>query len=654
MFIEQLTLYAEHKELGVPGYAPKAAKFALVCNTPSGQTPLEDDFSIISLGDCNDKKNPGIVFPLCPETPNMNSGGKSHLLLETIEVVLGVTKSMLLPGEEKKKKDIDLEEKIIKKHEFFVNSLEIMADVLPEATLFVPLLKNQEYCLSLLKKLEEAKGKTTDKITLRAISNLSGDSFFLVDDIRWHSWWNSYRNMISGKDEGEDDGKADSVDTANSADSANSTNEPVKERARESKRGKSSKKEVSDTRMISLVTGKLVDPIEKHPQITELADVGASSMGASFISFYIDSLTSYGLKSSTNAAMDEESASSYRAAINDIFKSRTGTNKRFGNVKFGYWYSSEVPDDCNPLDMIEGLDEKQEKDLNDLNAREALNKARQMLDAWKSGIKVKPTALYYSLALSGNAGRVIIRDWAMGSLIQWVEAVDKWFSDTSIVKRDGSGIMNSHKFNAVIGSLFREIKDTNDVSSLIVAIWKAAMNSNVKIPEVAVNLALRRIRIEIGNNDKSYVPNHARMGLLRAYLIRNIGDKNMKPVLNEEHPDVAYQCGRLMSLLADLQYKALGEVNAGIVQRFYSAASMTPLLVLGRLMRMSQFYISKLEKPMFMERNIANVWGCIRDDIPATFSLKQQTLFAQGYYQQEAYTRWMQDEYNKQAKAEKE
>ncbi len=58
--------------------------------------------------------------------------------------------------------------------------------------------------------------------------------------------------------------------------------------------------------------------------------------------------------------------------------------------------------------------------------------------------------------------------------------------------------------------------------------------------------------------------------------------EDIKPYLNESHPHPAYQCGRLMAVLAKLQKSALGDVGAGIVQRYYAAASSTPALVLGR------------------------------------------------------------------------
>lgn len=112
----------------------------------------------------------------------------------------------------------------------------------------------------------------------------------------------------------------------------------------------------------------------------------------------------------------------------------------------------------------------------------------------------------------------------------------------------------------------------------------------------------------------------------------------MTPELNEDHPAPAYHCGRLMAVLADLQYRALGDVGAGVVQRYYAAASSTPALVLGRLVRTAQFHLGKLEGGLahWYEQRLVAIWARIKDSIPRTLTLEEQSLFALGYYHQKA------------------
>ena len=115
----------------------------------------------------------------------------------------------------------------------------------------------------------------------------------------------------------------------------------------------------------------------------------------------------------------------------------------------------------------------------------------------------------------------------------------------------------------------------------------------------------------------------------------------MQPFLNEDHPEPAYQCGRLMAMLASVQYRALGNVGASVIQRYYASASTTPALVLGRLTRTSQFHLDKLDRglALWFEKRIADVWGRIKDVVPQTLTLEEQSLFALGYYQQIAHDR---------------
>ena len=138
---------------------------------------------------------------------------------------------------------------------------------------------------------------------------------------------------------------------------------------------------------------------------------------------------------------------------------------------------------------------------------------------------------------------------------------------------------------------------------------------------------------------------YARMGFIKAYHNRKRkGDYFMTPALDPNHPSKAYHCGRLMSLLATVQEKALGDdINAGVVQRYYGAASSTPALVLGRLTRLSQHHLSKISRDSgglgyWLNMQLAEVWNALGTP-PTTLTLEEQSLFALGYYQQFVFNR---------------
>jgi len=124
------------------------------------------------------------------------------------------------------------------------------------------------------------------------------------------------------------------------------------------------------------------------------------------------------------------------------------------------------------------------------------------------------------------------------------------------------------------------------------------------------------------------------------------------PDLNQQSPHVSYHCGRLMAALAQIQRAALGDVGAGVVQRYYAAASTTPALVFGRLLRGVQYHLGKLDSPLarFFEEHLGEITKAIGGSMPATLDLEGQTLFALGYYHQLISMR----QYAKQRNAERE
>ena len=93
-------------------------------------------------------------------------------------------------------------------------------------------------------------------------------------------------------------------------------------------------------------------------------------------------------------------------------------------------------------------------------------------------------------------------------------------------------------------------------------------------------------------------------------------------------------------MLDRVQYLALGDVGAGVIERMYGAASTTPALVYGRIFRNAQAHLSKLskEKPgaaVNMEKDLEEVTGHLKV-WPKTLDLEGQARFALGFYHQKA------------------
>lgn len=398
----------------------------------------------------------------------------------------------------------------------------------------------------------------------------------LVDDDSWHGWWQTFRSGLQPEGTGLE--------------------------------------------MRCLLSGELAEPVATHPKVKGLADVGGLSMGDVLPAFKQESFRSYGLQQAANAAMSEVMAAAYPAALNQLIREHSRT---LAGNKILHWYH-ETPED-DPVEWIVEDPEEQEAD--------ALRRARELLAAIEEGRR--PDLVnnrYFALTLSANSGRLVVRDWMEGSFPDLVRSVESWFNDLQVVTRDGHGVTPPPKFFAVLGAMVRDLDELHP--PLVARMWRVAVR-NERIPQQAMARALTRFRLAVMTDQPVRT---AGVGLLRAFLRRQ-GDKELEPMLNPNHPSPAYQCGRLLAILDYLQYRALGDVGAGVVQRYFGAASTTPALVLGRLLRLAQFHLNKLDNKglrMGIEKRIAEVMDRL-DDIPSTLKLEEQSLFALGYYQQKAY-----------------
>jgi CRISPR-associated protein Csd1 len=467
--------------------------------------------------------------------------------------------------------------KILAKHAYFTNLLRQAATAMPDLEAAASVLSNPESLKTIQDQLRAGKAKPTERMTFAVYG---ADPLYPVLSDTWHDWWRQFR------------------------------------------RGLSRDEKASTGTVRCLASGELVEPAPVNPKIAGLSDVGGIAMGDSLISFKQEAFCSYGLVQSANAPVSEEIAFEYRAALNELIKDHS---RKLAHSKVVHWFKDRIKPQEDPLDWLDEDDTVQEAS--------AQHRAQKLLDAIRTGSR--PDLLdnrYYALTLSGAAGRVMVRDWMEGSFEELVENIDNWFEDLAIVRRDGSGLAPDPKFRAALFSLAREPKELSP--TLEAPLYRAAVR-NEPIPLQVRNLALARFKIDVLDSDKPF--NHARMGLLKASLVRKKqGDPHMLPYLNEDHPDPAYHCGRLMAMLAAVQYRALGDVGASVIQRYYAAASTTPALVLGRLTRTSQFHLDKLDRGLarWFEKRIAETWGRIRDAVPQTLDLEEQSLFALGYYQQ--------------------
>jgi CRISPR-associated protein Csd1 len=509
----------------------------------------------------------------------MNAGGKAHFLVETAQTAV-----LLFKANEDPKKiatgDV--------RHDFYVRLIRTASAGIPPLKVLATLLESAEQLTEIRTALAGHKAKPSDWLVWHLAD---------VDpreDREVQAWWRAWR-------------RAGEVSEATTA--------PLE----------LGDMPVDDDSMICLLTGMPVKPLATHPKITGLSGVGGLAMGDCLVGFDKAAFGSYGLDQSANAAMGEAPVQKYVDGLNDLIRNHS---RKLANALVAHWYKTHLPPEDDPLAFLVGMESEE------TTHAAARASARRLLESIRTGERTDlGDNHYYAITLSGAAGRVMMRDWMEGSFMELVSHIAAWFDDLEIIARDGQGMARDPKFMAICGALVRDLKDLPAPTAA--TLWKVALQ-RLPIPQPLMAQALARFRADLMDKDQPAF-NHARMGLIKAYFVRLKpgGDPTMTTTYNSNHPAPAYHCGGLLAVLANLQRAALGDVGAGVVQRFYNATSQTPGLVLGRLAANARNHLAKLEPGLawWYEERIAEIMCKLGDAAPRILDLEGQGLFALGYYQ---------------------
>ena len=114
-----------------------------------------------------------------------------------------------------------------------------------------------------------------------------------------------------------------------------------------------------------------------------------------------------------------------------------------------------------------------------------------------------------------------------------------------------------------------------------------------------------------------------------------------------------YALGRLMAVLERIQQEAIGNVNASIVDRYFSGASAAPKSVFVRLLKNARHHVGKAKDDpakggfvFLLDRlidELADRFDPKHNGFPAHLDLEQQGLFVLGYHQMRKWL-WMNKE----------
>ena len=109
--------------------------------------------------------------------------------------------------------------------------------------------------------------------------------------------------------------------------------------------------------------------------------------------------------------------------------------------------------------------------------------------------------------------------------------------------------------------------------------------------------------------------------------------------LDLANTNVGYRLGRLFAVLEKVQEEASPGLNATIRDRFYGAASSTPVTVFSNLLKLNKHHLAKIEnrgRAVNLEKLIGEIVDALNGDSGFTshLSIADQGRFAIGYYHQ--------------------
>jgi len=375
-------------------------------------------------------------------------------------------------------------------------------------------------------------------------------------------------------------------------------------------------------RGVSLISGQEEHLARLHPLISGVA--GTNTTGAAIVSFNLDAFTSYGKSQSYNAPLSVHEAFQYTTALNRLL-SDDSHRVRIGDATVVFW--TDRPDNTEMEEVLAALFAEEVPKEVSAESGKLIERLRGFLQAarqGKLGDQIKdPEAPFYILALSPNSSRINVRFWLCGTVKQFAERLAEHAERLEIIGG------REHDPPLVIRRLMRETaREDKDIAPQLAGELTRAVLAGLPYPQMLFNSIIRRVRAD-------GVVNHRRAAILKACLIRN-RKEDVPVALNRDHPDQAYQLGRLFAALEKTQEDASeGKLNSTIKDRYFGAASATPASVFPRLIRLHQYHMDKLDGGMRVNRE--KLMGEICSHVggfPAHLSLDKQGLFQIAYYHQ--------------------
>ena len=428
-----------------------------------------------------------------------------------------------------------------------------------------------------------------------------------------------------------------------------------------------------------LVSGAELANIPLFPLIKRVP--GGTSSGVALVSHNANAFCSYDLDGNENAPVSRKVSEACGVALARLLDPsfpnpdnwEASLGRRFirlgSNTAVCFWTRDKDGESESTLNALGSL----------IHGEDESSVEKNLKSIWYGRpAKLKKPNEFYALAISGTQGRAIIRDWLETTLDKVNEHLAQHFADLAICRntqpKKGTAQSPAVPMNWLLKSLAAEGRSDPVPPTVESGFIRAAFQGK-PYPLQMLQRALVRSRAEAGGDEwKDSMRRDARAAVLKAVLNRrkrrqlNFTDYPEVTIdMNPESRNTGYALGMLIAVLEQLQRLALDDVNASVVDRYFSAASASPKGVFVRLLKNSLHHYRKASKSdkkqtrssaRYMERVKDEILSWLKVEtqaaekpakpkrplpypasmttpfgIPSSLSLEDQGLFVLGYHQ---------------------
>lgn len=361
---------------------------------------------------------------------------------------------------------------------------------------------------------------------------------------------------------------------------------------------------------------------------------GAQSAGANIVSFNARAFESYGKKErqGENAPIGKAAAFAYTTALNYLLRKDSDQRIQVGDASTVFWTDRESEFESAAANIF-GEPSKDDPDQG-VRAVQALFAAVQ--DGRLGG--VDGDNRFHILGLAPNAARISVRFYHCLPLREMAACILQHFNDLDVVRGP-----NDPQYSSMF-RLLRSVAVQSKADNIPPNLGGAIVNTifagaNALYPAQWLNAAVIRCRAE-------QTVNHPRAAAIKACLNRQIRraatlgaarltEKEFLPMLDPGSTNSAYRLGRLFATLEKIQEEASPGLNATIRDRYYGAASSSPVSVFTTLLRLKNAHLKKISvgRALWFEKLLGEILSSL-NDFPKHLTLSDQGRFALGYYHQ--------------------